>query len=680
MKYFSTLLTALLLWSLPATGQNVLYDALTLADRILYDDGSLVIPIEDSVTYGILLKYIPELSSPSSMSAIEKAFADADNPFIGGSESVIVFPGGSRSDNTSSIRAASTSVGSSGAISTIADGLARFLVERFRQEMNIQFISKFKDFLAAYPEAQVLFPKSYSVLEQIETYHYAAILQVLKESFEKDVELLSNNFIDLRGLNQSADCPNCDGISDEKKKVECEKRRRECMRRLGMWQSFFQSERGALLITSMLSVQEIQEGNSPAVILKNLVADSSSNYLPSNLHNAMKLTNVFAQSLVDSDGSWVKELKIKSFLQNKTAVNLLLGLLYQQVGDKLTFDIANAGGIVNKVTFRKLLAQSKGKVENVTEFLETLSEVTSDLEAHFASLKASITQERKLNFFDYHKFLTSLGDLVEASLSSKKLFTLIDPNFAFPPEIKTTLNDYYRPALDISYDIVEKNYSAAVYGLVNILTQTGSVDSNFIQKLRTYGLFVAEVAKAETSEEVKEAIEAVALPVGSARIKRQSRRNVAVQSYLGGFGGVEIIPGLDTDSTESTGFLAAVHAPVGIAFSSGTEEGNSWSLFITAVDIGALTAYRFNDDQTEALPDFKLQNILAPGAYIMYGFKDSPVSIGAGVQMGPAVRKFASDENGVTVDIGNKANWRAGISIAVDIPLFNISTKARIDD
>jgi hypothetical protein len=45
-------------------------------------------------------------------------------------------------------------------VSNFADGLAKFLVERTKEEMNIAFFERFRNVLNAYPEMKVLFPKT----------------------------------------------------------------------------------------------------------------------------------------------------------------------------------------------------------------------------------------------------------------------------------------------------------------------------------------------------------------------------------------------------------------------------------------------------------------------------------------------------------------------------------------
>jgi len=679
MKIVLTLFYALVFMANVSFGQSAFYDAMALSKKVKPDGSDLKLTIDDQEVYKILLKYLPDLPNTASGKQIKDAFDKENNPFINKQGASILFPSGSQNIVVDNTIAASSSRFSEGAnISKIADGLAQFLVERFKEELNIHFIGRFKNYLEAYPEAKTIFPQSYSVLKNIDTYQYASILLVLKEAFEKDIELLALHLPELRDLKYS-DCTSCpNGLSD-KKKEKCVKRVNDCKTRIDSLGNYFKTEKGVLLMASLISIREIQQGKNPVAILNTLAEDKSMDNLPTNLNNALKLSNLFSQNMLNDIGRWASPSEIKLFLKDKYAVKLFLGLLYQKAGNDLKFAIKDKIP-VNKeeVTFRKILEEVKPKINLVKDFISDFSKVSSELEGHFFSLKTVVESKQQLSFYDYHKFFISLGDLVETSLKTEKLFALAKTNFTHPPEIKKALDDYYRPSLNIAYDLYEKKYSAAVYGIADLLINLGvNKEDDFISGFKKYGLFVAEVSKAETSAEVKSAIASVALPVGSARIKRETQRNIALQAYLGGFFGSEFIPELASNSTGA--FTAAVHAPVGIAFSLGTKNQTSWTLFFPVIDIGAVTAYRFKDDQTEALPDFTFQNILAPGTYLIYGFKHSPISLGVGAQMGPAVRKLSKNENGtIDLELNNRINWRIGATLVVDIPLINLSTKPRI--
>ena len=86
------------------------------------------------------------------------------------------------------------------------------------------------------------------------------------------------------------------------------------------------------------------------------------------------------------------------------------------------------------------------------------------------------------------------------------------------------------------------------------------------------------------------------------------------------------------------------------------------------IDIGALTAYRFEDDNAEELPDLKFENVLAPGGYLVYDIPRYPISIGFGAQLGPNLRSVTNGNLG----LNNTKGWRWGAFIAVDIPMISV--------
>jgi hypothetical protein len=191
-----------------------------------------------------------------------------------------------------------------------------------------------------------------------------------------------------------------------------------------------------------------------------------------------------------------------------------------------------------------------------------------------------------------------------------------------------------------------------------------------------FGTFMANVVQAGNSDEVSAAIEAVALPSGSARIKRESNFNIALNAYVGVFGAFEKMKGVDT------GFKAnnyGITAPIGIAFSIGNKFTNknknssSFSLFLSILDLGAPTSFRFTDDKTEKVPTIQLRNIVSPGAFISWGLPGVPLSLNAGVQIGPSLRKVTQGTN--TIQSGTYTRY--SLSLAVDIPLLNFYNKMK---
>jgi hypothetical protein len=194
-----------------------------------------------------------------------------------------------------------------------------------------------------------------------------------------------------------------------------------------------------------------------------------------------------------------------------------------------------------------------------------------------------------------------------------------------------------------------------------------------------YGTFMATVVEAKTSDEVADAIEAAALPAGSSRIKKETKFNVSLNSYLGLYVGYEQIRGFDTSGFRLNTF--GVSAPIGVAISCGHSvffiptgnHGWSTSAFVSILDIGALASFRIKDDSTSQIPTIHLQDIVSPGVFLAIGFPKFPISVNFGVQMGPNLRSVTATGN----DYSNSIYLRYSASLVVDIPIFNFYSKTR---
>jgi hypothetical protein len=82
--------------------------------------------------------------------------------------------------------------------------------------------------------------------------------------------------------------------------------------------------------------------------------------------------------------------------------------------------------------------------------------------------------------------------------------------------------------------------------------------------------------------------------------------------------------------------------------------------------------YRLSDDSSSIKQEIKLENIISPGGYIVYGLPTPlPISFGYGAQYGPTLYKVSSS----SVNIADKPGWRSHWFIAIDIPLINFWSK-----
>jgi hypothetical protein len=210
----------------------------------------------------------------------------------------------------------------------------------------------------------------------------------------------------------------------------------------------------------------------------------------------------------------------------------------------------------------------------------------------------------------------------------------------------------------------------------------GKVEKKLIPGILKYGNFMASVVKAESPEDIQNAIEATALPAGSSSIKKNSAFNISLNAYIGGYFGKSNINTNDIDGSNSK---VGVTAPVGIAFSLGLghfKNGSSigaLSLYGTLIDVGAIAGYRLNNDSTALEQKITLGDIFTPGGYLVYGIglpfrflSYVPLSVGYGWQYGS---KLFIKENG-KIAISNSSRWRSNWFVAIDIPLANFWTKS----
>ncbi len=193
-----------------------------------------------------------------------------------------------------------------------------------------------------------------------------------------------------------------------------------------------------------------------------------------------------------------------------------------------------------------------------------------------------------------------------------------------------------------------------------------------------YGSFIADIALAQKPEDIRRALEVVALPPGSSRIKRQANYNVSLNSYFGLGAGRERL----TDSKikaaglEQNSFSAGLTVPVGFSASwkFTPRQKGSFSIFVPILDLGAVTAIRFqeneiadNNDTVLNLPEFTFNNVISPGAYFMYNLPKNPFSLGLGVQHGPQKRILELNN-----EVFESGAWRLMFTATVDVPLFNL--------
>jgi hypothetical protein len=185
-------------------------------------------------------------------------------------------------------------------------------------------------------------------------------------------------------------------------------------------------------------------------------------------------------------------------------------------------------------------------------------------------------------------------------------------------------------------------------------------DDKTTEVLIKYLSFAANLASATNSDEVKEAINAVALPPGSYSIKQKSSFNISVNGYVG----------YTWDFRKGKVYANGIYAPIGFSVSTGLSRklGGAVSVFASIIDVGAIVTYRIKNGETEELKqEIRLESIVSPSAQLLFAIPRTPIAIGPGWRRTPKL--FYKDDTDFTVvkpkDVFN-------LSVLIDIPLFTI--------
>jgi hypothetical protein len=543
-------------------------------------------------------------------------------------------------------------------VTNLADGFAKFLVERTKEELNIAFFEKFKKRIheGGFEDAVILFPQTCSTLDAIgdQIYNYEAYIGSLRESFEADINGLLTNL------------PTA--IND------------------GRYNVYFTAH--PVLKSTCLSAAYIGNGLlkkvHPGQILADFDVTILNGFNPS-VRPTIETIQLFSESFrsISTDHYWVDKDSVSILLNDPIALQIYFGLLYQKAG---SLGISFGGNTLQSVLSANV---SPAVITNANNFIRGFISQTTTLTQNIRNIAGK--ERDKISFTDYYAFYTSALDIFEYT---KKISTFPGLNaLVLGPDFDKFLQ-IARTGGNVALAINRKNYSSVIintYQLYNFAFTSVSNDrmnNRFKNFLLRYGSFVASVAQAENPDDVKNAIEAAVLPSGSSRIKRETPFNVSLNAYMGLFIGHEKIKNIDDGRTFNT---YGVTAPIGVAISRGhsifffgtgengwekSKYGWSSSLFLSLIDLGTVAAYRFKDDKAEQVPTIQLKHIFSPGAFISTGIPRTPLSLNLGAQVGPTLRKIVTGP-GTSNDVSSNTYWRFSASLCVDIPLLNFYTSSK---
>ena len=683
-KFF---LISMLFFSMKSFSQNAYHDAIAISKYLVND--SLSTDSASKAEYSKILNNY--LIKPHNVFTPKTIFNDYTlpaspnfNPFLKNFFPLPVEGIGAATGPplTKKVGSLLSSVGSLD-VTNIADGLARFLIKRGKEELNIAFFQRMKEFLDGNIEARTLFPATSIFLGKIAAYRYSELLQSLRESFYKDISNLIVN------LNLLIDLPKYQDLLKALPEIRVAIRSAKIISELSQSDS---SMHPANLIAHLAALNEWGEMNinlksswqvldrisesvrrldtvrnikldtlkvaNDSFVLKTSILSENVSQIDSDKivkGKSLIVKSAQMQLVSSNDIAWIKFSDFnKDILDDPITLKIYLGLLYQRM-DSIVF----RDSIDNVMSVQKFMFNNRDNIFRIADLVENFLILANDVEQSIKDIRNK--KEKGFTNDDYYTYI-------------EKAIDVIDYGFKVANVVKDGIaNDRYiamaRNASDLYKNIYTKNYNAAVMNgylileevltkskdaidskdslfrnsaasispvtITNFNTTKDSIDnSNLFEKDSTnkrlklvggilkYGNVMASIVKSESAEDAQAAIEAAVLPAGSSSIKKNTSWNVSLNAYIGGYFGRSVNT---TDEIDGNNSKAGVTAPVGIALSKGLghyKNGSpvgALSFFASLIDVGAIAGFRLNNDSTALEQKVTLNDIFTPGGYLVYG-------------------------------------------------------------
>jgi hypothetical protein len=346
-------------------------------------------------------------------------------------------------------------------------------------------------------------------------------------------------------------------------------------------------------------VREIRGGIEPMVAIGNLRDLDGRRLADDQMRTPLRLLG-----LVATDYRFYQD-SLQQFVRDRGKRRIYAGFLLHELLPQI------ATG--HQAALRKMIEEQQAEIEVLAQELGSLRETAS---------------QARTMLYDTSAVRPVIASMLNVVRAGERFV---------PVEWRSSMasSGYIDDALEIHEALRQKNYPALVAWL-GAAAHTHFRDSKNAQALR-YLSFASTLASARTEAEVTTALRTVSAPVGSYRLKRAQPNStkrpvvVSLNGYVGGGFGLEWTESTaEQEGSQGTQFGAAI--PIGLEVSTGLG-GGSIGFYIPVIDLGTVTSQRFGGDDESGNPKLGFQQILAPGAYLVWGpWSDKPITVGVGVQ------------------------------------------------
>lgn len=523
-------------------------------------------------------------------------------------------------------------------VTKYVQAFADFLRDRIKEEITLAYIDKLKKTFEEKKELQYLLPKTYGIFNNGLKVSIPSLGPAYKAAFAEDMENILLNFESMVYK------------LDEYKQIRTDNRFKAFM-------------------ISYHFADYSAKGYHPSEILRLL--NDKYGYDKLNTSNQTKVNysisilNMLSQHLkVAADSSkWVS--KNEPMLVDRNFMIIFFGLLYEKYPELLT---PSGHGSHLYTILQNMLTTNKDKaLDKIYNFLILANNIDRRIndfkEMKNGALSAEDKRKQVLSFFLNNA--DDIGNLIDFSMEISGLAS--NPDYS---DWKKVAKQSVEVAKGIHSNDVGKVAVNSVSLISTVINDSTKLD--LIQKLSFYTNFITDMAAADSAQQITKILENYAAPVRSYRINRESNYSFTLATYPGLYFGLERNRNVDGGKLKDNVF--GVTAPIGFALTQGTKRSESWSIFLSMVDIGAALSYRSNSETTDIPDKITLGQIFSPGLNLIYGIKGGPLALKLGYQYAPHLRSIETDQNVIQTDADV---WRLNFGLSADIPVFIFSNKPK---
>ena len=372
---------------------------------------------------------------------------------------------------------------------------------------------------------------------------------------------------------------------------------------------------------------------------KNLPADNGSPNVMANIATGLRVLSILSHMFtLNAASQWHSTREIGQFLDLDTCVKsgqcdsvfLLLGLSYAQDRDlyaavdawlqpRFNFTIESLDASASKdatavADYRVRLQTTLSQALTLTDSLESLYQHVQQIpEVKLSSIGDARPLVGDLGSAALAASGVIEGFLVKTPVSQADLANtncVGDPFCTARNRIRdTTLELQY--GFDVIGEIETKQYAAAFGQLIAYVgtymaSHQVASSKDFNNFFSENGAFIAAVASAQSSDDLKAALDDYSLPAGSYTQQQPSKAfSITLNSFFGAGVGAETLTGSVPTGTAKTRTRFGFAAPVGIGFNFGQVneskppsgkffETGAWSVFVPVLDVGAVASWRLD--------------------------------------------------------------------------------------